>query len=320
MRRMVISSLALLLVSFTVFAQTSQTPTPAPPPPQTPRQALLEMFFGSSPNHLEKHLPEIAKKAMQQLSVPGSPNVLSEISMISAQARASGSNFETFETGPVLLLTEEPQTQQKFEVAVEQDNLVGEENQIDLSFHMYRKGRQETIPVIPRLTFLMKTEAGIWRLNEIALSVRMPLADPEFLKGLVKDLKKQQQGSNEARAGMSLRTIISSETRFHAEHSERGYTCSLSELSKGGAVEVPENRGAFVDAELATGKKNGYIFVVTGCDRLHYKVAAEPASAAAGHRALCGDESGEIRFASDGKATTCLSRGKSMSEMEVSTD
>lgn len=320
MRRMVIGSLALLLVSFTVFAQTSQTPTPAPPPPQTPRQALLEMFFGSSPNHLEKHLPEIAKKAMQQLSVPGSPNVLSKISMISGQARASGSNFETFETGPVLLVSEEPQTQQKFEVAVEQDNLIGEENQIDLSFHMYRNGRQKTIPVIPRLTFLMKTEAGVWRVNEISLSVRMPLADPDFLKGLVKDLKKQQQGSNEGRAGMSLRTIISSETKFHAEHSERGYTCSLSELSKGEAVEGPENRGAVVDGELATGKKNGYIFAVTGCDRLHYKVAAEPASAAAGHRAFCADESGEIKYSSDGKATTCLSRGKSMSEMEVSTD
>jgi hypothetical protein len=278
------------------------------------------MFFGTNPNHLEKHLPEIAKKAMQQLNVPGSPNVISEISMISAQARASGSNFETFETGPVLLVSEELQTQQKFEVAVEQDNLVGEENQIDLSFHMYRKGRQETIPVIPRLTFLMKTETGIWRLNEIALSVRMPLADPDFLKGLVKDLKKKQQGSNETMAGISLRTIISSETKFNAEHSERGYTCSLSELSKGGAVEAPENRGAVVDAELATGKKNGYILVLTGCDRLHYKMAAEPASAAAGQRAFCADESGEIKFASDGKATTCFSRGKSMNEAETNTD
>jgi hypothetical protein len=318
MRRIVLT-LSLLLISFTVLAQTRQTP--ASPPPQTPRQALLEMFFGTSPNHLEKHLPEIAKKAFRQLDTPGSQGFLAPVSMILAEVRGTGSTFQTFDTGPVLLLTEEPQTQRKFEIAVEQDNLVGEENQIDLSFHMYRQGRQETIPVIPRLTFLMKTEAGIWRLNEIALSVRMPLADPDFMKGLVKDLKKQQQGSNQAMANSSLGRIISAESKFHEEHSERGYTCSLAELAQLGPEENPESRGlAGVDGELASGKKNGYIFVLTGCDRLHYKVAAEPASAAAGQHAFCADESGEIKFASDGKATTCLSRGKSMSEMQMSTD
>jgi hypothetical protein len=314
MRRIVLT-LSLLLMSFTVLAQTRQTP--ASPPPQTPRQALLEMFFGTSPNHLEKHLPEIAKKAFRQLDTPGSQGFLAPVSMILAEVRGTGSTFQTFDTGPVLLLTEEPQTQRKFEIAVEQDNLVGEENQIDLSFHMYRQGRQETIPVIPRLTFLMKTEAGIWRLNEIALSVRMPLADPDFMKGLVKDLKKQQQGSNQAMANSSLRMIVAAEGKFHEEHSERGYTCSLAELARRGPDETP---GMALDPGLVSGKKNGYIFALTGCDALHYKVAAEPASAAAGQHAFCADESGEIKFASDGKATTCLSRGKSMSEMEISTD
>jgi hypothetical protein len=278
------------------------------------------MFFGSSPNHLEKHLPDITRKALQQLDTPGGQNFLSEFSMISAQARAGGSNFETFETGPILLVSEEPQTQQKFEVSVEQDNLVGDENQIDLSFHMYRKGRQETLPVIPRLTFMMKTEAGTWKLDEIALSVRMPLADPDYLKGLVKDLKKKQQSSNEMMANSSLRAIIAAETRFHAAHAERGYTCSLSELGKLGADESPESRGRPVDGELASGMKNGYIFAITGCDGLHYKVAAEPATSAAGQHAFCTDESGDIKLSSDGKATTCLSRGKSMNETEITTD
>jgi hypothetical protein len=53
---------------------------------------------------------------------------------------------------------------------------------------------------------------------------------------------------------------------------------------------------------------------LTGCDGLHFKVGAEPATAAAGQRAYCADQSGEVKFASDGKATTCLSRGQSLND------
>ena len=312
-------SLAISLVSLMGWAQIAPPPTP-PPPPQSPRQALLEMFFGTTPNHLEKHLPNVARKALQQLDTPGSASFLSEFSLISEQARAGGSNFQTFETGPILVLSETPEAKQKVEISVEQDYLIGDENQIDLSLHTYRNGRLETLPVIPRLTLMMKTEAGLWKLEEIALSLRAPLADPEYLKNLVKDLKKKQQSSNEGAASWSLRAIIASETKFHEAHSERGYTCSLTELTQVSADESPENRGMAVSEELASGKKDGYVFALTGCDALHYKVAAEPASAVAGQRAFCADESGEIKFSPDGKATTCLSRGKPMSETESTTD
>jgi hypothetical protein len=306
--------ISLLLLSLTVWGQPAQTPPP--PPPQSPRQALLEMFLGTTPNHLEKHLPDIAKKALQQLDMPDGSGFLAQVAMISAQAHAGGSNFQTFETGPILLMNENPQTQEKFEVSVEQDNLIGDENQIDLAFRMYRKGRQETLPFVPRLTFLMKTEAGIWKLDEIALSVRMPLADPDFLKGMVKDLKKKQRNANETTANLSLRAIVSAESRFHTAHPERGYTCSLSELASLAPDQNPENNGMPVDKALAAGTKEGYIYAITGCDGLHYKVAAEPVTSAAGQHALCTDESGEIKFSSDGKATTCLRRGKLMNEAD----
>ena len=311
MRRIVVGLCCLYLVVLTARAQTPQAP-----PPQSPRQALLEMFFGSAPNHLEKHLPEITRKAFKQLDSGTGPGFLSQFSMIAAQARAGGSNFQTFETGPVLLVSEEPESRQKFEVMVEQDNLVGDENQIDLSFHMYRNGVRETLPVIPRLTFLMKTEKDVWKLDEIALSVRMPLADPEFLKGFVRDLKKNRQESNQMMATVSIRSINAAENTYRTEHSERGYTCSLAALTNSTPEAAPENNRAFIDGELASGKKGGYIFAVTGCDALHYRVAAEPAMAAAGQRAYCSDESGEIRFSADGKATTCLSRGRSLNDAE----
>jgi hypothetical protein len=204
--------------------------------------------------------------------------------------------------------------QQKIEVLVEQDNLVGEENQIDVSFHMYRSGLEERLPIIPHLTFMMKSEKGVWRLNEVSFTARMPLGDPDFLKGFVKDLKKKQRSSNESTASWSIRTIVSAERTYHAAHSERGYSCSLSELAQASEASAQNNNVIALDSELVSGKKNGYVFALTGCDGLHYKVAAEPATPAAGQRAYCADESGDIKFASDGKATTCLSRGQSLND------
>jgi hypothetical protein len=308
------TTVILSLMLFSALAANAQSQQ-VPPPPQSPRQALLEMFFGSAPNHVEKHLPEIARKAFQQLDTGSGPNFLGEISMIASQARAAGSSFQTFDSGPTLLLAEEPRMQQKIEVLVEQDNLVGEENQIDLSFHMYRSGLEERLPIIPRLTFMMKPEKGVWRLNEVSFTARMPLGDPDFLKGFVKDLKKKQQSSNESMASWSIRTIISAENAYHAAHSERGYSCSLSELAQSSSEGTAQNNNLIAfDSELVSGKKNGYVFALTGCDGLHYKVAAEPATPAAGQRAYCADESGEIKFAPDGKATTCLSRGQSLND------
>ena len=64
--------LALFFSSLTVNSQTAQ-PVQATPLPQTARQALLEAFFGQGENHLERHLPEVAKKAFRQLDA-SSPN------------------------------------------------------------------------------------------------------------------------------------------------------------------------------------------------------------------------------------------------------
>jgi hypothetical protein len=161
---------------------------------------------------------------------------------------------------------------------------------------------------------MMKSEKGIWKLNEASFTARMPLGDPDFLKGFVKDLEKKQQTTNEAIATSCIRQIVSAENAYQSAHSERGYSCSLSELAQASSQADTENGVALLNAELASGKKNGYIFALTGCDGLHFKVAAEPALPAAGQRAYCADQSGEIRFAGDGKATTCLSRGQSLND------
>ena len=279
------------------------------PPPQSARQALLEMFFGQGPNHLEKHLPEITKKALRRLE-PGSPNFLTELDAIGAQARTSGGKLQTMDVGPTLLVVEGPPAREKFEIVVERDDLIGDEDQIDLSFHMYQGGKIQALPFLPRLTFMMKMEEEVWRLNELSFSARMPIADPDYLKDLIDQIQEKQQRSNESTAAFSMRAIVAAEAAYQASHPDRGFTCSLSELASASKDTSEENRGTAIDDALATGKKSGYVFVVAGCDGSHYKAAAEPATPTSGHRAFCADENGEIKFSKNGKAATCLSNGQ----------
>jgi hypothetical protein len=217
------------------------------------------------------------------------------------------------ETGPTLLVAEEPGGGQKIEVVVEHDTILGDLNEIELSFHMYKNGREEGLPVIPRLTFSLKQEANIWRVYDINLSARAPLGDPDFLRTLVKHLEQDQQNSNEMWAQMSLRAITSAETAYHGSSPSHAYSCSLPQLSQASKSKQGEYPTMEIDEQLAAGKKNGYIFALTGCDALHFRAAAEPATPSAGRKAFCVDESGTVKFSNDRKATTCLSRGETYS-------
>ncbi|MCU1271506.1 MAG: hypothetical protein JWN74_2800 [Acidobacteriaceae bacterium] len=277
-----------------------------PPPPQTARQALIEMFFGTAPNHLEKHLPDTTRNAFKRMTGTNGMSMLDEFSMFANMTKASGTKFETFDTGPILLQAEEAEQNEKVEITVEGDSLSGDEDQIDVTLRMTKEGAEQTLPFIPHFTFVMKTEADSWRLNEISVAIRVPLADPDFLK----NIEQQNSKQNEQGAQMGLRVIIAAENSYH---SARGtYACSLSGLM--GKGQGSNNAGASASngpfADLATGKHAGYVYVISGCDGTQYKVVAEPEVAGSGQRALCSDESGAMRAAADGKATTCLSSGE----------
>jgi len=281
-----------LLLSSSVIAQT-------PEAPQTARQALIEMFFGTAPNHLEKHLSDSTRNTFKRMSGGGGMSMLDEFSMFANMTKAGGVKFETFDTGPTLLQAEEADQNQKTEITVEADNLSGDEDEIELTLHITKEGNDQPLPFIPRFTFIMKTEADVWRLNEIRAEVRVPLADPDFLK----NIERQNGKQNEQGAEAAMRIIVAEETSYHSSHGS--YACNLAGLvgkAQGGL------NGPYAD--LATGKHGGYVYVISGCDNTEYKVVAEPEMNDSGQRAFCADESGSLRSASDGKATTCLSSGE----------
>jgi type IV pilus assembly protein PilA len=277
-------------------------------PPQTARQALLEMLTGKTPGAFEKHLTEATRKALLRGDSSNSP-ILQGFSAFSVGLAANSKHLLTFESGSLLLSMEENNGRQKLEIAVERDDLLGDADEIELSLRSYKEGVLEPLPVVPRLTFSMKQEKEIWKLNEITLALRVPLGDAEFLKGL----QKSQNGALESSAVGSLRTLNTAEVSYAASFPERGYTCKVSELGgfSTGSGPKPEH-AMLIDDTLARGKKSGYVFSISGCDARpasKYQATAVPADPESGMRAFCSDESAVLRYAADGKATTCLNEG-----------
>lgn len=306
-RSLILSSLCIVLCSATLFGQA--TP-PTAPPPQTARQALIEMFFGDKADHLEKHLPDVTRRSFKKMDNGNGQSLLTEFSMIAAQAKSGGAAVQTFDTGPTIVKVEDARGtgNDQAEITVERDDLSGDEDDIELAFHMSRNGKEETLPFVPRFTFAMKMEQDVWRLNEISVSVRLPLADPDFLK----NLEDRQRAQNEQMNILAIRSVNTAEATYKAANG--GFACDLGTLSKAGKQASGGTRAYLFDSQLSTGKKNGYIFAISGCDGSRYKIVGEPAVPDSGQRAFCSDESGTIRASSDGKATTCLRSGDPIDE------
>lgn len=113
----------------------------------------------------------------------------------------------------------------------------------------------------------------------------------------------------------SMRTLNMAEIAYGQAHRDAGFTCSLSELA-----------GVWgISSDLASGKKNGYIFELKNCSArkpggpiARYQVVAYPVEPErAGASAYCTDESDVIRVVRKGSAEDCFEVGKQLSAQEV---
>src|SRR5579864_163975 len=156
--------------------------------PQTGRQALMEMFFSKTPGTFVKHLPVATRTALEK---SGAMDGLQQYSMMAAQMPTDGKNLETFDTGSVMLVAKNPQTGDRVEVTVESDRMRGEQADIAVAFRIYEKGKEKATPFMPQMTFSMKQEAQVWKLNEVSVTIHLPLADPDLLKAIQEKMTPQ---------------------------------------------------------------------------------------------------------------------------------
>jgi hypothetical protein len=278
---------------------------------QNARQALIEMFFSKTPGTLEKHLPDALRTALRKASGSDSVTMLEGFSALSGQLTANRQQLQAFEAGSTLVSAEDPRTHSKLEITVERDDLQSDEDEIEVSFHLYKDGLEQNSFLTPKLTFVMKQEADVWKLNALSLTVHMSLADPKLLEEIAKSIP-QNQWADQPAAVVAIRNINTAEVTYAATYPARGYTCLLSDLDGFGPGGTNEHQAMLIDSGLASGKKGGYVFSLTGCTATpakHYKLSATPVDPSAHLRAYCSDESGVIRYSSDGKAASCLGSG-----------
>jgi len=312
-------ALSLGLVTFLSLASFAQKPTS-----QTARQALLEMFFSKTPGTLVKHLPAATLAALEK---SGAMANLQQYSLMANQVQSQGQNLQTFETGSILLSGENPKTGQKFEVTVVSDALHGDRDDIALSFHIYKDGEVERIAFMPQMTFSMKQEEHIWKLNEISVTVHVALADPDLLKTITEKMRPQMMANggltpqratpvsysgSDAQVLAAMRSILAAESTYAASYPAAGFTCTLSNLGGFGGGEQNEHQAMLIDSGLAGGKRYGFVFAISGCrgnPANSFELTAAPNSSAYGRKAYCTDQSGMIRSSDDGNPATCLAKG-----------
>ena len=326
MRKLAVVILSLILCSVGLWAKSVTQEAP-----QTARQALLEMFFSKEPGTFLKHLPAATRATLQN---SGGLTGLQQYSLLAGAFQKQGKSFQTFETGPVMLATDDPKTGERVEIVVDNDSLQGDQDDIELSFHTYKDNQAKKTPFMPRVVFCMKMESGLWTLNDIAITINLPLADPDFLKSISDGVKARAaaagaqihgQGTgqvpgqipssnlgSDASTLAAVRQILTAETTYAASYPAVGYTCTLSDLDGFGAAAANEHQAMLISSGLASGKHQGYIFSLSGCAGIpaaSFRLTAAPIGDSYGRRAFCSDQSGTIRSSADGGAATCLSQG-----------
>lgn len=309
---------AFLLVVFASNFLLSQTQAPAAPP-QTPRQALIEMISGGQAGAM-KHLTVEMQKSLQ-----GDGKNNSAIAQLAAfdQMKAASSDFHVFETGQVLLSTNDPKTNEKFEVHVDNDDLSGDTDNMDISFHQFRDGVEQDIPytaMLSRFSVGMKRQANIWRLNDISINIKVPLGDPKLLEKFGSGMGTgmfgakvggvSASGKPEKPREMSPREAIQmlgiAESMFARTHPEIGFTCTLADLAKPNPFNV--------DPLIFGGEPyHGYKFSLSGCQEKpsgSFHLIAEPVLPSSKTKAFCTDATNNIRSSDDGLGSSCLASGK----------
>jgi hypothetical protein len=308
----------LLLSALSFSSLFAQQQAPAPPP-QTPRQALIEMITGGQQGAL-KHLTIEMQKSLE---ADGKQSA-QDLAMFD-QIKSASSDFKVFETGEVLLAADGPKNNEKFEVHVDSDDLSGDTDNLDISFHQFKDGIEQPVryaTLLSRFTVGLKRQDNIWRLNEISVNIKVPVGDPKLLEkvgegspglmlggmtGFGVSASSKAQKTRDWPPKEAIMMVAFAESTYASRHPEIGFTCSLADLG--------ENDGFDLDPNIFSGEPyRGYKFALSGCQGKpsgSFHLIAEPVSPAAGAKAYCTDATHNVRSSDDGRGATCLISGKS---------
>jgi len=125
----------------------------------------------------------------------------------------------------------------------------------------------------------------------------------------IPNLMKSRIAANEASAVGSLRAINNAEVTYNTSYNM--YTCTLAALGpgSGGGSQASSAAAQILDANLSSGTKSGYSFIVGTCSTSAYQWSANPISPGySGNRYFCTTEAFEV-LVDPNSASNCLTIG-----------
>jgi hypothetical protein len=320
-------TLFLVFIATSVFSASALAqPQAAPPKPETARQALIEIVTKGG-NAWQKHL---TVEVQDILKSSGKANSWGVYSMLNSMKGESG--LQSFESGEVLFAYTVSAQHTKYEVHVDNDDLAGDEDSMQLSIHAFHDGKEldgEWGIMSSHFTVSMKLQQNIWRVDMISVGAEFPIGDPKFFAKTFLKMADGEASSTAAllpephttfalSSGLSeasppgmppdqvVRMLAFAESSFAPQHPEAGFTCSFSDLAEWAKLMQ-------VDQQVITGSYNGYRFALSGCEGKpagSFQITAEPLLATPGVKAFCTDATHNLRASDDGRGTTCLASGK----------
>jgi hypothetical protein len=291
---------------------------------QSPRQAVIEMITGGD-GDFRKHLTAEVQQKLQEMQKNSGPGTTGLTQALDAARTGTDKNFETFDAGPVLLSLNNPQARERWEVRIDDDDLRGDQYQMELSLHKFLQGVEEELPMVLGMELALKQQQGIWRLNAVTVSARLAVGDPRILDkswwnlpvkaGSTPNPPAPSQPAASEGPKMTpqraLHLIALAEDIYAQKHPASGFICAVSGLVEIGRGFEDGEPYKFMAPEFAQGVYNGYRFSLRGCTGKTVKTfqaVAEPQNGRG--KAYCVDETKTLRVSDDGDGGTCLASGR----------
>jgi hypothetical protein len=297
--------------------------------PQTPRQALLELLKATSAEQIDWHTPDVLLHEMAKLPADVRQKQHQSMMFLALFMAMSPNTVQTFDSGPIFAVVQNPKDNSKVEVTVDRDDLTGDTDVMEFSIHVTKDGKPQELPFDPRLLIDMKLEKNVWKLGRIGASASIQLDDPKvaalIVQGIQEQLKKSAAAStmngpaaprttSELTVVSSLRTLNTSEVAYAATYPNLGFTCRLSDLGGSLSGKSPDEHGAqLINPALEAGTRYGYRIEISACGGTPahtYKIVATPSQKGLGHRTYCTDQSAVIRSVDEAASAECSTQGK----------
>jgi hypothetical protein len=316
--------IALLLPALAGFAAAQQR---SEVPLQSPRQALIEMFTGGEDKFV-RHLTVDVQKKVEELRRNALNGELAPLQTLSLIESSKDQKFDAFDYGPILFALHNNNTHERLEIHIDSDNPRADEDDLDLSVHSYRSGIEQPTPIGFGFRLSLKLQQGIWRVDAVTVSARVPVGDPRIFdkswwssgvvnSAIMAETRTQTAGqSSEPESPKispfrAVRLVTLAEDQYAQKHPDTGYTCSMPDLINVGHGLDNGQPYTFMSPEFRGGVYNGYRFSLSGCQGRPvktFRIAAEPVRGQG--VAYCSDDQHNLRSAEDGRAGTCLGQGK----------